>query len=103
MLLFFSDPFFRRFFEGIVPEERQVPIKGLGTSFVFRSDGYILTNEHVVSGADEIKVTFLDGREFEGKVIGSDTLTDIAVVKLKLRVFLLFLWAAPMLPEWENG
>ena len=48
---------FRRF-EGIVPEERQVPIKGLGTGFVFRSDGYILTNEHVVSGADEIKVTF---------------------------------------------
>ena len=80
---FFSDPFFRRFFEGIVPEERQVPIKGLGTGFVFRSDGYILTNEHVVSGADEIKVTFLDGREFEGKVIGSDTLTDIAVVKIE--------------------
>ena len=42
--------------------ERQVPIKGLGTGFVFRSDGYILTNEHVVSGADEIKVTFLDGK-----------------------------------------
>lgn len=80
---FFSDPFFRRFFEGIVPEERQVPVKGLGTGFVFRSDGYILTNEHVVSGADEIKVTFLDGREFEGKVIGSDTLTDIAVVKIE--------------------
>ena len=66
-----------------MPEERQVPIKGLGTGFVFRSDGYILTNEHVVSGADEIKVTFLDGREFEGKVIGSDTLTDIAVVKIE--------------------
>ena len=79
---FFNDPFFRRFFEDIIPEERQVPIKGLGTGFVFRPDGYILTNEHVVSEAEEIKVTFLDGREFEGKVIGSDSLTDIAVVKI---------------------
>ncbi len=79
---FLNDPFFRKFFEGMIPEERQVPVKGLGTGFVFRSDGYILTNAHVVSGADEIKVTFLDGREFEGKVVGSDTLTDIAVVKI---------------------
>ncbi|MDI3543608.1 MAG: serine protease DegQ [Candidatus Atribacteria bacterium] len=79
---FLNDPFFRRFFEGMIPQERQVPVKGLGTGFVFRSDGYILTNAHVVSGADEIKVTFLDGREFEGKVIGSDSITDIAVVKI---------------------
>ncbi len=79
---FLNDPFFQRFFGDMIPEEKQVPVKGLGTGFVFRSDGYILTNEHVISGADEIKVTFLDGREFEGKVIGSDPLTDIAVVKI---------------------
>ncbi len=79
---FFSDPFFRRFFGDIPDLERQIPQRGIGTGFVFRSDGYILTNEHVVRGANEIKVTFIDGKEYEGKVIGADPLTDIAVVKI---------------------
>jgi len=79
---FFSDPFFRRFFGDIPELERQVPQKGIGTGFVFRSDGYILTNEHVIRGANKIKVTFIDGKEYEGKVIGADPLTDIAVVKI---------------------
>jgi serine protease Do len=79
---FFSDPFFRRFFGDIPELERQVPQKGIGTGFVFRSDGYILTNEHVIHGANKIKVTFIDGKEYEGKVIGADPLTDIAVVKI---------------------
>ncbi|MGQ9621889.1 MAG: DegQ family serine endoprotease [Candidatus Caldatribacteriaceae bacterium] len=79
---FFSDPFFRRFFGDIPELERQVPQRGIGTGFVFRSDGYILTNEHVVRGASQIKVTFIDGKEYEGKVVGSDPLTDIAVVKI---------------------
>lgn len=79
---FFSDPFFRRFFGDIPELERQIPQKGIGTGFVFRSDGYILTNEHVVRGVSQIKVTFIDGKEYEGKVVGSDPLTDIAVVKI---------------------
>lgn len=79
---FFSDPFFRRFFGDIPDLERQIPQRGIGTGFVFRSDGYILTNEHVVRGANEIKVTFIDGKEYEGRVIGADPLTDIAVVKI---------------------
>lgn len=79
---FFSDPFFRRFFGNIPEFERQVPQRGIGTGFVFRSDGYILTNEHVIRGANEIKVTFIDGKEYQGKVVGADPLTDIAVVKI---------------------
>ncbi|WP_017873258.1 Do family serine endopeptidase [Candidatus Caldatribacterium saccharofermentans] len=79
---FFSDPFFRRFFGDIPELERQIPQRGIGTGFVFRSDGYILTNEHVIRGANEIKVTFIDGKEYEGKVVGADSLTDIAVVKI---------------------
>lgn len=80
---FFDDPFFRYFF-GDSPgsQERRVPVKGLGTGFVFRSDGYILTNNHVIEGAEEIKVTFKDGQQFNGKVVGKDPLTDIAVVKI---------------------
>ena len=81
---FFNDPFFRYFF-GDSPEsqERRVPVKGLGTGFVFRSDGYILTNNHVIEGAEEIKVTFKDGQQFDGRVVGRDPLTDIAVVKIE--------------------
>ncbi len=79
---FFEDPFFRYFFGDTPQYERKVPVRGVGTGFVFRSDGYILTNNHVVEGADEIKVTFIDGKEFTGKVIGADALTDIAVVKI---------------------
>lgn len=79
---FFSDPFFRRFFGDIPELEQQVPQRGIGTGFVFRPDGYILTNEHVIHGANEIKVTFIDGKEYQGKVVGADPLTDIAVVKI---------------------
>ncbi|MCS7242448.1 DegQ family serine endoprotease [Candidatus Caldatribacterium sp.] len=79
---FFNDPFFRRFFGDIPELERQVPQRGIGTGFVFRSDGYILTNEHVIRGANEIKVTFIDGKEYKGKVVGADPMTDIAVVKI---------------------
>ncbi|MEN3184698.1 MAG: DegQ family serine endoprotease, partial [Atribacterota bacterium] len=79
---FFNDPFFRRFFGDIPELERQIPQRGIGTGFVFRSDGYILTNEHVIRGANEIKVTFIDGKEYQGRVVGADPLTDIAVVKI---------------------
>src|SRR3989304_3362600 len=55
----------------------------LGSGFIIGSDGYILTNAHVVEGADEINVRFTDKREFKAKVIGSDRRTDIALIKIE--------------------
>ncbi|MGA2549829.1 MAG: DegQ family serine endoprotease [Burkholderiaceae bacterium] len=56
--------------------------RGVGSGFVLSSDGFILTNSHVVEGASEIYVTLTDKREFKGKVIGSDSRTDVALVKI---------------------
>lgn len=62
---------------------RQEPERrGTGSGFIISADGLILTNHHVVEGADEIKVRLTDNREFTGKVLGSDSKTDIAVVKI---------------------
>ncbi|MBI5779880.1 MAG: trypsin-like peptidase domain-containing protein [Planctomycetes bacterium] len=69
------------FFWGMVP--RQFESAGVGSGVVVNNDGYIITNNHVVQGMDEIRVTLDDGREFMGKVIGSDQVSDIAVVKIK--------------------
>lgn len=86
-----SDPFyefFRRFFPprqapGPGPRGRgdEVP-RGVGSGFIISADGYLLTNHHVVDGADEIYVTLTDKREFRGRVIGTDRRTDIALVKI---------------------
>jgi Do/DeqQ family serine protease len=77
----FKDPFFRQFFD--VPSAPQNRVeRGTGSGFIIRSDGLILTNAHVVSGADTVTVKLTDGREFKGKVMGADTLTDVAVVKI---------------------
>ena len=78
-----DDPFFRRFFEDFseVPKEREVA--GQGSGFLISSDGYIVTNNHVVGGATEIEVTLLDGRSFEGELIGADAKTDIALIKIE--------------------
>jgi serine protease Do len=56
--------------------------RGIGSGFILSADGYLLTNAHVVEGADELTVTLPDKREFKGKLIGSDTRTDVAVVKI---------------------
>ena len=65
------------------PGEREIPEqRGTGSGFIISADGLILTNHHVVDGADEIKVRLTDNREFTGKVLGSDAKTDIAVVKI---------------------
>jgi S1-C subfamily serine protease len=56
---------------------------GIGSGFVFSADGHILTNAHVVEGADQVTVTLKDGRTIEGKVLGSDPVTDVAVVKVE--------------------
>ena len=65
---------------------RQEPERrGTGSGFIISADGLILTNHHVVDGADEIKVRLTDNREFTGKVLGSDAQTDIAVVKIEAK------------------
>ncbi len=85
-----NDPFyefFRRFFPprqspgpGRGPGD-EVP-RGVGSGFIISGDGYVMTNHHVVDGADEIYVTLDDRREFRGKLIGSDRRTDVALVKI---------------------
>ena len=82
---FFDDPFFRRFFGdqfGRQKQPKEHKSSGLGSGVIVSSDGYIITNSHVVKDADEIKVTLADKKEFTGKVIGSDPKTEIAVVKI---------------------
>ena len=59
-----------------------VPQKGRASGFVFRSDGYILTNQHVVAGAEQITVTFSNGKKLPAKVVGQDTVLDLAVLKV---------------------
>ncbi|WP_028356354.1 DegQ family serine endoprotease [Bordetella petrii] len=63
------------------PEERKVP-RGVGSGFFISEDGYILTNNHVVSDAADIYVTLTDGREFKAKVVGTDERTDVALIKV---------------------
>ena len=92
-----NDPFyefFRRFFPQPGPQqrpspgprsprgEREVP-RGVGSGFILSADGYVMTNAHVVQGADEIIVTLTDRREFKGKLIGADRRTDVALVKIE--------------------
>jgi S1-C subfamily serine protease len=80
----FEDPFFRRFFgEEVLPQlPREERLRGQGSGFLIDKSGIILTNSHVVNGADKVTVTLKDGRTFEGKVRGFDEVTDLAVVKI---------------------
>jgi Do/DeqQ family serine protease len=79
---FFTDPFFREFF-GIPSQPQERRQQGTGSGFVVTSDGQIITNAHVVNKADRVTVVLKDGRQFEGRVLGSDTITDVAVVKIE--------------------
>jgi serine protease Do len=84
---FFSDPFFRQFFGQSLPKDFEVPPSSqrehsLGSGVVVNADGYILTNNHVVNGAKDIKVLLSDKREFAAKVVGFDPKTDLAVLKV---------------------
>jgi S1-C subfamily serine protease len=79
----YNNPFFRRFFGENLPTQPQEKIvRGLGFSFVINSNGQIFTKAHVVNNADTVTVTFSDGRTVEGKVLGKDPVTDIAVVQI---------------------
>jgi len=79
---FFGDDFFDRFFQYRIPEGG-FEQRGLGTGVIVREDGYILTNNHVVAGADEVNVTLSDERQLAAEVVGSDEKTDLAVLKVK--------------------
>lgn len=82
---FFDDPFFRRFFGdefGFFEKPREYKQSGLGSGVIVDKEGYILTNNHVIKDADEIKVKLSDKREFKGRVIGTDHKTDIAVIRI---------------------
>ncbi len=72
--------FFHRFF-GDIPDQ-ELKQQSLGSGFIIDKDGYIITNNHVVDGADEIKVKLADGREFKARVIGRDQKTDLALIKI---------------------
>lgn len=77
-----ADPFFRQFFGSESAPQKQIE-KGTGSGFIISNDGRILTNAHVVDGADTVKVTLKDGHSYAGKVLGKDELTDVAVVKIQ--------------------
>lgn len=76
------DPLFRQFFGGRTPRIQQAPQAGLGSGVIVSTDGYIVTNNHVVEGADKVLVSLDDGRELKAKIVGRDPQTDVAVVKV---------------------
>ncbi|MEH2056233.1 MAG: HhoA/HhoB/HtrA family serine endopeptidase [Nostoc sp.] len=79
---FNNDPFFRGFFGDAAPQTRQRIERGSGSGFIINSSGQIVTNSHVVDGADRVTVTLKDGRTFDGKVLGEDPVTDVAAIKI---------------------
>jgi Do/DeqQ family serine protease len=83
---FFDDPFFRQFFGGDdAGGSRQRVETSLGSGVIFSEQGYILTNHHVIRGADAIQVSLRDGRTAAAKVVGSDPDSDLAVLKVDLQ------------------
>jgi serine protease DegS len=80
----FEDPQFRRFFGDNLPKQKRME-SSLGSGVLMSPEGYILTNNHVSSGADQIVVALKDGRETIARVIGSDPETDLAVLKIDLK------------------
>ncbi|MGD0078880.1 MAG: DegQ family serine endoprotease [Sedimentisphaerales bacterium] len=87
----FSQDFFQRFFQRQSPQQQQQqrrfqPHESLrlyqGSGFIVSADGYILTNNHLIEGVDEVKVTLTDGRDFNAKIVGTDPESDVAVIKI---------------------
>jgi serine protease Do len=78
---FFGDEFSERFFGGRVPQQEQ-KLTSLGSGFIIDKEGHIITNNHVIEGADEIKVRLSDKEEYDAKIVGRDDKTDIALIKI---------------------
>ncbi len=74
---------FRDFLDRGDPQERPRSTTALGSGFIISADGYIVTNNHVIDGADEIVIDFFDGRQLDAKLIGKDPKTDIALLKVE--------------------
>ncbi len=86
---YFGDDFLRRFF-GTPPRgrpQKQMPQISQGSGFIVSSDGYVMTNAHVVNGADKISVILHDGREIDASIVGTDPRTDLAVLKIEGKDF----------------
>jgi serine protease DegS len=79
-----ADPLLRRFFNRGNPKQQEQIQRSLGSGVIVNREGYLLTNHHVISGADEIVVLLADGREALARVVGSDTETDLAALKIDL-------------------
>ena len=80
----FSDPFFRRFFEEFMPRERNSQmINSLGSGVIVDRRGFVVTNNHVIEGADKIIVAFSDRRKFDAKLVLADPRTDLAILKIE--------------------
>lgn len=80
---FLDDPFFRRFFgENFGRTTREYKVQGLGSGFIISPDGYILTNHHVAGNATKIVVTMTDGMRYDAEIIGSDMVSDVALLKI---------------------
>lgn len=77
---FMNDPFFQQFFGQQAPQRQTV--RGLGSGFIISEDGYILTNDHVAGNATKISVTLTTGETVEAKLIGSDPVSDVALLKI---------------------
>ena len=78
---FFGDDFFKRFF-GAPAQPQRKTVRSLGSGVIVSPDGHILTNNHVVAGADKLTVILKDKKRYEAKVIGTDPLSDVAVIKI---------------------
>ncbi len=81
---FMDDPLFRHFF-GDQSDDQQKPENSLGSGVIVSSQGYILTNHHVIDGADEIEIALADGRTVPAHVVGTDPETDLAVLKVNIK------------------
>ena len=80
---FMDDPFFRQFFGDRMPQQQpQQQRQGLGSGVIIDSNGYILTNHHVIDGAEQIKVDLNDGRSLDAQLVGADPPSDLAVLKI---------------------
>ncbi|MEW6087216.1 MAG: Do family serine endopeptidase [bacterium] len=86
----FFDKFFNDFFGQMPPSQRDFKQQGLGSGVIISADGYVLTNEHVIHGADEIKIKLFDGKEYDGKLEASDEDSDIAIIKISEKRAFLF-------------
>lgn len=99
----FSDPLFDFFFGGQRSRMRERRIQSMGSGFVVSADGYVVTNDHVASGADEVSVSFTDGTTLTAEVVGTDAASDLTLLKVQPEEplpYLAFTESPPIVGEW---